>query len=100
MTNTARNGRRAGIQRRCLKIIMGGKCRRCKVRKLSVLQFHHKTARGWVAHRQARWIRIRLYMQDWIDGKLELLCARCNKIVGKPDRTRFLTFPLDECFTF
>ena len=62
---------------------MGGRCKLCGSRYK--LEFHHSSARKWVASNHNRWVRLAKYRRDYIAGILVLLCKRCNLACGKPD---------------
>lgn len=62
--------------------VMGGKCKKCPATEL--LEFHHPHGRDWVAAKKNQAQRMRRYLQDFLLGNLELLCADCNKAAGKP----------------
>lgn len=61
---------------------MGSRCERCG--STSKLEFNHTHPRTWEASAVNRLRRIELYEQDYANGHLNLLCQRCNKIVGEP----------------
>lgn len=65
-------------RRRNLIQIMGGTCVRCG--SSEKLEFHHVTARKWVARKVSRWRRMQFYEDEYRDGLLELLCSYCNKV--------------------
>lgn len=79
---TARSSRSYHRQRRWLIDVLGGRCERCG--QDYDLQFHHVHGRTWVARKTARWVRIARYIREAARGEIELLCADCNKVEGKP----------------
>lgn len=66
-----------------LVALMGGQCKKCAATEL--LEFHHPNGRNWVARKKNQLQRMRLYLQDFLLGKLELLCSGCNKSAGMPN---------------
>lgn len=75
--------RAKNVARRRAKLIreLGGRCAECGVEV--DLEFHHKNGRIWVARKTSRWRRIKRYEEEAYLGLIELLCADCNKVVGK-----------------
>lgn len=61
---------------------LGGCCVDCgKTRRL---EFHHTVPRTWVANRLSRWARMVRYIREAAEGKITLLCRRCNVKRGQP----------------
>lgn len=65
-----------------LREVMGGRCKECGGSE--GLEFHHPRGRNWVARKKNQLTRMRLYLQDFLLGNLELLCSGCNKSAGMP----------------
>jgi hypothetical protein len=63
---------------------MGGKCAHCEVDDPEILEFHHLQPRTWKTRDKNRWTRLAIYKREWAEGKIELLCAECNKAEGEP----------------
>lgn len=82
---TERRTEQAGIRRYILIQAMGGKCCYCPCVEVERLEFHHTGPREWKTRDKSRWSRQAIYEREWIEGKIELACAYCNKRLGAPD---------------
>jgi hypothetical protein len=82
----SRDYNRLMYKERRLELIdeMGGVCVECDERDPDLLEFHHKHERTWTCRDKNRWTRLAIYKREWAAGKIELLCASCNKKAGKP----------------
>lgn len=63
---------------------LGGRCTRCG--KRFRLELDHIEGRDWDLERKSRWQRVRIYLREEREGKLQVLCRRCNAKKGKPGR--------------
>lgn|SRR5574339_16971 len=68
--------------RRRLTLIdtLGGKCAHCGTRKN--LEIDHIHGRDWDPAKKSRWSRIVIYEREAKEGKLQVLCRKCNKKKG------------------
>jgi hypothetical protein len=95
--------RRAAVYRKACEIRdwlrkeMGGECEECGDK--DDLHFHHPKGRDWAPASKNLLQRMKLYLRDYIDGRLMLLCRSCNcsdgqarlclaKLYLKPGRKR------------
>jgi hypothetical protein len=70
--------RRAQESRSRLLERLGGECAKCGATEN--LELDHPFGREWVARDKNRWVRMKLYWQDYESGNLRILCERCNKL--------------------
>ena len=77
--------RAKNVAKRRAKLIreLGGECVECGAD--FDLEFHHVNGRTWIARKTSRWVRIKRYEEEACYGLIELLCADCNKVAGKPN---------------
>lgn len=78
---TQRKGLRAYQRRLELIDKLGGKCLFCRSRKN--LELDHINGRDWDPAKKSRWSRIVIYEREAKEGKLQVLCRRCNAKKGK-----------------
>lgn len=64
------------LEREKLIRALGGKCALCGSEER--LEFNHKFGRNWIAEKKNSMTRMRLYLEDYENGKLRLLCRTCN----------------------
>jgi len=67
---------------------LGGVCVRCGQDDPEELQLDHIRGRDWVLNRVSSDQRARRLRQEATEGKLQVLCAACNKAKQKEDRER------------
>jgi len=65
------------MRRNELILQLGARCEICGSEEN--LEFDHPYGRDWVARKQNRLHRLRLYARDYAAGNLRLLCGPCNK---------------------
>lgn len=70
-------------RRRALIEKLGGKCAKCG--EDTELEFHHKFGRTWISKEVNRRKRMKLYEEDFEQGKLQLLCKKCHKRIEKEE---------------
>ena len=68
--------------RRRLAIIdrLGGQCAKCRSKKN--LEIDHINGRNWDLAKKSRWSRVVIYEREEKEGKLQVLCRKCNKLKG------------------
>ena len=74
--NTEMGTRRAKAKRTRLIQLLGGRCTKCG--GTEELEFHHPNGRNWTPSKLNRWTRINRYWQDFVAGRLGLLCRSHN----------------------
>jgi 5-methylcytosine-specific restriction endonuclease McrA len=57
---------------------MGGQCVKCGERKYDLLEIDHTNGRDWEPKKTSRSKRYRFYEKEWIEGKIRILCRKCN----------------------
>lgn len=75
---------RAQVRREAIIDRLGRKCVHCgtKGSKKNKLEVDHKKPRDWYLRAFSQLGRVRRYEQEEKEGKLQVLCAKCNKIKG------------------
>jgi len=68
--------RHAELRRELLIIEMGGRCQSCGAKQK--LEIDHVNGRDWEPRKVNRWVRIARYWREFHEGKLQLLCRKCN----------------------
>ena len=63
---------------------LGGKCAECgtKGSKKNKLELDHIHGRDWQPKKKSRWMRLVIYRREAAEGKLQVLCSKCNKKKG------------------
>lgn len=81
-----------------LKVILGGKCKRCGVKKKRPLHFDVILPVNNDHHRKLSWDqRIRFYYKQHAAGNLQLLCLVCNgKKGGGQDKAYYAQRAIDQ----
>ena len=83
---TQRKALRAYQRRLALIDQLGGKCVKCKTQKR--LELDHINGRDWEPNKKSRWTRIVIYEREAKEGKLQVLCRKCNAKKGKSNGSR------------
>jgi 5-methylcytosine-specific restriction endonuclease McrA len=61
---------------------LGGCCVHCGSTRR--LEFDHLEPRTWIARNLSQWGRMTRYIREAAEGKIQLLCRRCNYRKGQP----------------
>lgn len=66
--------------------LCGGKiCVGCSETDPELLQFDHKTGRDWDVRKFSSTTRLKNYLFEAIEGRIQILCISCNSSKGRPD---------------
>lgn len=79
---TEYKAKRSYARRLALIKSLGGKCVECG--RKNRLEIDHIEGRDWDPAKKSRWSRVAIYEREAREGKLQVLCKRCNKVKGKP----------------
>ncbi len=82
--DTTQRARRAQERRAAIIERLGGKCAYCGTKggRKNKLEIDHIQPRDWYLRAFSQLGRVRIYEQEEKAGKLQVLCATCNKTKG------------------
>lgn len=67
-------------------VLLGGKrCIECGETDEELLQFDHIRGRDWDINSVSSTTRLKNYLYEAIDGRLQVLCISCNSSKKRPD---------------
>jgi len=73
-------------RREAIFVLLGGKyCVGCGETDEDVLQFDHKRGRDWDINSVSSTTRLKNYLYEAIDGRLQVLCISCNSSKNRPN---------------
>lgn len=64
---------------------LGAKCALCPCSDRDQLQFDHEHGSDWVLNKLSYLQRMNLYLREYAEKKLRLLCKKCNRDTRVPD---------------
>ena len=67
---------RIAVRYQFLVIKLGGKCVKCA--SIKDLELDHPQGKDWSARKLSPQMRMKRYEEDFLNGKLSLLCHNCN----------------------